>query len=119
MTKIYDAANWSKHEDDFTQMFYNQNVKQFWLPEEIALNGDLLTWKYLGKNEQDTYMKVLAGLTLLDTEQGNTGMPIVAEHVDTLTELTKRLEEDLTQAMGDEIDELQFELDAAKHSLKK
>lgn len=37
----------------------------------------------------------------------------------TLTELTKRLEEDLTQAMDDEIDELQFELDAAKHSLKK
>ncbi|MED4567876.1 class 1b ribonucleoside-diphosphate reductase subunit beta, partial [Bacillus atrophaeus] len=68
--------------DDFTQMFYNQNVKQFWLPEEIALNGDLLTWKYLGKNEQDTYMKVLAGLTLLDTEQGNTGMPIVADHVE-------------------------------------
>nr|WP_206699541.1 class 1b ribonucleoside-diphosphate reductase subunit beta [Bacillus atrophaeus] len=82
VTKIYDAANWSKHEDDFTQMFYNQNVKQFWLPEEIALNGDLLTWKYLGKNEQDTYMKVLAGLTLLDTEQGNTGMPIVADHVE-------------------------------------
>ncbi|MCY7603724.1 class 1b ribonucleoside-diphosphate reductase subunit beta, partial [Bacillus altitudinis] len=82
MTKIYDAANWSKHEDDFTQMFYNQNVKQFWLPEEISLNGDLLTWKYLGEEERDTYMKVLAGLTLLDTEQGNTGMPIVAEHVD-------------------------------------
>nr|WP_206702754.1 class 1b ribonucleoside-diphosphate reductase subunit beta [Bacillus sonorensis] len=82
VTKIYDAANWSKHEDDFTQMFYNQNVKQFWLPEEIALNGDLLTWKYLGQNEQDTYMKVLAGLTLLDTEQGNTGMPLVAEHVE-------------------------------------
>lgn len=33
--------------------------------------------------------------------------------------MTKRLEEDLTQVMGDEIDELQFELDAAKHSLKK
>ncbi|WP_369877485.1 hypothetical protein, partial [Bacillus subtilis] len=29
---MYTAANWSKHEDDFTQMFYNQNVKQFWLP---------------------------------------------------------------------------------------
>ncbi|WP_252401150.1 hypothetical protein, partial [Bacillus subtilis] len=25
---MYTAANWSKHEDDFTQMFYNQNVKQ-------------------------------------------------------------------------------------------
>ncbi|ARC67379.1 ribonucleoside-diphosphate reductase subunit beta (plasmid) [Bacillus licheniformis] len=81
MTKVYDAANWSQHEDDFTQMFYNQNVKQFWLPEEIALNGDLLTWKHLKNNEQWTYMKVLAGLTLLDTEQGNTGMPIIADHV--------------------------------------
>ncbi|TWM14411.1 class 1b ribonucleoside-diphosphate reductase subunit beta [Bacillus licheniformis] len=78
----YTAANWSQHEDGFTQMFYEQNVKQFWLPEEIALNGDLLTWKYLGKDEQDTYMKVLAGLTLLDTEQGNTGMPTIAEHVE-------------------------------------
>ncbi|MEK5083704.1 5-bromo-4-chloroindolyl phosphate hydrolysis family protein [Bacillus sp. FSL H8-0515] len=37
----------------------------------------------------------------------------------TLAELTKRLEEDLTHLMGDEIDDLQFELDAAKHSLKK
>ncbi|WP_186314873.1 ribonucleotide-diphosphate reductase subunit beta, partial [Bacillus pumilus] len=35
-----------------------------------------------GEKERDTYMKVLAGLTLLDTEQGNTGMPIVAEHVE-------------------------------------
>ncbi|NUJ19736.1 ribonucleotide-diphosphate reductase, partial [Bacillus glycinifermentans] len=38
----YTAANWSQHEDGFTQMFYEQNVKQFWLPEEISLNGDLL-----------------------------------------------------------------------------
>lgn len=81
MSRVFDAANWSKHEDDFTQMFYNQNVKQFWLPEEVALNGDLLTWKYLDEAEKDAYMKVLAGLTLLDTEQGNTGMPIIADHV--------------------------------------
>ncbi|MEC2215070.1 class 1b ribonucleoside-diphosphate reductase subunit beta [Bacillus velezensis] len=81
MTKIYDAANWSHHEDDFTQMFYAQNVKQFWLPEEISLNGDLLSWKALSPAEQMTYMRNLAGLTLLDTEQGNTGMPIVAQHI--------------------------------------
>lgn len=80
-TMPYTAANWSQHEDGFTQMFYEQNVKQFWLPEEISLTGDLLTWKYLGEEEQDTYMKVLAGLTLLDTEQGNTGMPQIQEHV--------------------------------------
>lgn len=81
MTKIYDAADWSKPEDNFTQMFYNQNTKQFWLPEEISLNGDLLTWKTLSSEEKDTYMKALAGLTLLDTEQGNTGMPKIAEQV--------------------------------------
>ncbi|MEH7760177.1 class 1b ribonucleoside-diphosphate reductase subunit beta [Bacillus pumilus] len=78
----YTAADWSKHEDEFTQMFYNQNTKQFWLPEEISLQGDLLAWRMLSINEQDTYMKVLAGLDLLDTEQGNTGMPSISEHVD-------------------------------------
>lgn len=78
---MFDAANWSKNEDGFTQMFYSQNVRQFWLPEEISLNGDLLTWKLLSENEKDVYKKVLAGLTLLDTEQGNTGMPLIAENV--------------------------------------
>ncbi|AZV88361.1 ribonucleotide-diphosphate reductase [Bacillus amyloliquefaciens] len=78
---IHTAADWSRHEDDFTQMFYAQNVKQFWLPEEISLNGDLLSWKALGPAEQTTYMRGLAGLTLLDTEQGNTGMPIIAKHI--------------------------------------
>lgn len=78
---IHTAADWSRHEDEFTQMFYAQNVKQFWLPEEISLNGDLLSWKALTPAEQTTYMRNLAGLTLLDTEQGNTGIPIVAQHI--------------------------------------
>ncbi|WP_324251399.1 class 1b ribonucleoside-diphosphate reductase subunit beta [Bacillus sp. AF23] len=79
---MHTAADWSQHEDDFTQMFYAQNVKQFWLPEEISLNGDLLTWKSLSPTEQTTYMRDLAGLTLLDTEQGNVGMPTIAQHID-------------------------------------
>ncbi|MED1923515.1 class 1b ribonucleoside-diphosphate reductase subunit beta [Bacillus velezensis] len=78
---MHTAADWSRHEDEFTQMFYAQNVKQFWLPEEISLNGDLLSWKALAPAEQTTYMRGLAGLTLLDTEQGNTGIPIVAQHI--------------------------------------
>ncbi|AIG26132.1 ribonucleoside-diphosphate reductase subunit beta [Brevibacillus laterosporus LMG 15441] len=81
LSKVYDAANWSLHEDNFTQLFYEQNVRQFWLPEEISLNGDLLTWKTLSREEQDTYKKVLGGLTLLDTEQGNVGMPMIAQNV--------------------------------------
>jgi len=78
----FTAANWSQSDDNFTAMFYDQNVKQFWLPEEISLNGDLLAWHELKPAERDTYMKVLAGLTLLDTEQGNTGMPAIMAHVD-------------------------------------
>ena len=81
MAQAYDAADWSKHDDDFTQIFYSQNTKQFWLPEEISLNGDLLTWKFLSYEEKDTYKKVLAGLTLLDTEQGDIGMPLIAAQV--------------------------------------
>ncbi|WP_182006250.1 class 1b ribonucleoside-diphosphate reductase subunit beta [Priestia aryabhattai] len=78
---VFDAANYAEHEDNFTQMFLDQNKNQFWLPEEISLNSDLLTWKQLSKVEQDTYMKVLGGLTLLDTEQGDTGMPLIGQHV--------------------------------------
>ena len=81
MNHAFDAADWSKKEDSFTQMFYEQNVRQFWLPEEISLNGDLLTWKSLSAQEKDVYKKALAGLTLLDTEQGNTGMPRIMTQV--------------------------------------
>jgi len=81
MTHIYTAANYSVEEDGFTQSFIKQNQSQFWLPEEISLTPDLLTWKGLTKTEQATYMRVLAGLTLLDTEQGNTGMTRIAQYV--------------------------------------
>lgn len=81
MTEIITAANWSQPDDNFTQMFYEQNVKQFWLPEEVALNGDLLTWKYLSHAEKTAYMRVLGGLTLLDTVQGDVGMPTIAQVV--------------------------------------
>jgi len=79
MTKY--AANWNRHEDDFTQMFYTQNTRQFWLPEEISITADKNTWAEMLPAQQDTYMKVLGGLTLLDTEQGGEGMPLIAMHV--------------------------------------
>lgn len=81
MTKILTAGNWNIPDDDFSEMFVLQNLRQFWLPEEISLSGDLLTWKYLTSDEKDTYKKVLAGLTLLDTIQGDVGMNKIAEHV--------------------------------------
>lgn len=76
------AGNWNKADDEFTEMFMLQNLRQFWLPEEISLTGDLLTWKQLDATEKETYKKVLAGLTLLDTLQGDVGMAKIAEHVE-------------------------------------
>jgi len=81
MNALFDAADWSRKEDEFTQLFYDQNRRQFWLPDEISLNGDLLTWKAMSDAEKNVYKKALAGLTLLDTEQGNTGMPQIMMRV--------------------------------------
>lgn len=79
---VFTAADWSQTEDNFTQMFYEQNIRQFWLPEEISLTGDLLAWKAMSEKEREAYKKALAGLTLLDTEQGNTGMPLIMSRVE-------------------------------------
>lgn len=83
-TKNISAVNWNKSPDDYTLMFWNQNAMQFWLDTEIPLSSDKMIWAEMGKSEQETYKRVLGGLTLLDTLQGNVGMPKIAEHVDDL-----------------------------------
>lgn len=78
----YTAANWSIPDDSFSEMFLSQNTRQFWLPEEISLQGDLLPWEALSDAERTAYMRVLVGLTLLDTIQGDDGMPQIMASVD-------------------------------------
>lgn len=75
LNKIHKAVNWNKEDDNFTQAFWEQNVKQFWLPEEISVSKDIKVWNELSSKEKELYKKVLAGLTLLDTKQGNNGIP--------------------------------------------
>ncbi|RED87831.1 class 1b ribonucleoside-diphosphate reductase subunit beta [Cohnella phaseoli] len=78
------AVNWNRPDDDFTITFWNQNIMQFWTDEEIPLSDDKMDWMNLSPQERDLYMKVLGGLTLLDTVQGGVGMPRILEHVDGL-----------------------------------
>lgn len=78
------AVNWNRADDDFTLMFWNQNIMQFWIDDEIPLSDDKMTWVTLSDEEKEAYMKVLGGLTLLDTIQGGVGMPQIMEHVDGL-----------------------------------
>lgn len=75
MSKTHKAVNWNIHEDDFSQAFWEQNVKQFWLPEEISVSNDISCWNNLNEKEKELYKKVLGGLTLLDTKQANNGIP--------------------------------------------
>ena len=84
LNKIHKAVNWNKEDDNFTQAFWEQNVKQFWLPEEISVSKDLKVWNELNEREKDLYKKVLAGLTLLDTKQGNNGIPSMMSLTDNL-----------------------------------
>lgn len=78
------AVNWNRPDDDFTITFWNQNIMQFWTDEEIPLSDDKKSWITLSEAERELYMKVLGGLTLLDTVQGGVGMPKILEYVDGL-----------------------------------
>ncbi|MDO6628783.1 class 1b ribonucleoside-diphosphate reductase subunit beta [Bacillus cereus] len=81
---MHKAVNWNKEVDDYTQMFWKQNIAQFWVDTEIPISKDIKAWKLLTPEEQLVYKKVLGGLTLLDTKQGNLGMPKIAEEVEDL-----------------------------------
>lgn len=81
--QIHKAVNWNER-DDYTQVFWEQNVKQMWTDTEIPVAKDLRSWELLTPEEKSTFKRVLGGLTLLDTKQGNEGMPFIMEHVNDL-----------------------------------
>jgi ribonucleoside-diphosphate reductase beta chain len=83
---MIEAVNWDRQTSEYANLFWEQNTKQFWLDTEIPISKDKKTWETLSEQEQNVYMKVLAGLTLLDTEQGGVGMPRIAMHVKDLQE---------------------------------
>ncbi len=80
------AVNWNDLEDNKYKVFWDQNVRQFWVDEEIPVSDDKLFWNQgdISDLEKDTYEKILAGLTLLDTEQGGVGMPNIILNVKNL-----------------------------------
>lgn len=80
----HKAVNWNKKDDGFTQAFWEQNVKQFWLPEEISVSKDLKVWNELDEAYKNLYKKILGGLTLLDTKQANDGIPSMMSLTDNL-----------------------------------
>ncbi len=80
------AVNWNDLDDQIYKDFWDQNVRQFWVDEEIPVSEDKITWDSdeLTPKQKDTYEKILAGLTLLDTVQGGDGMPNIAMKTENL-----------------------------------
>ena len=74
----FSGANWNGKDDTFTQQFYEQNLSQFWRPEDVSLQSDILTWKMLNDKVKHAYSLNLLILTFLDTYQGDIGMPVVS-----------------------------------------
>lgn len=84
MDMKYKAVNWDLQEDPFSLIYWNQNLTQMWTDDEFSPSKDLNTWNTLTPEEKDAYIKVLGGLTLLDTKQGNDGMTNIAIHTPNL-----------------------------------
>ncbi|OBW55823.1 class 1b ribonucleoside-diphosphate reductase subunit beta [Solibacillus silvestris] len=74
----YKAVNWNTPTSELARIFWDQQWKQIWFPEEIAVSKDVKQWKEF--EHQDTYKKVFGGLTLLDTVQTNIGMNEIAKY---------------------------------------
>lgn len=71
MTK--EAINWNRIEDQVDIDVWNKLLKNFWVPEKIAVSNDIQSWETLSDREKTTTMRVFTGLTLLDTIQGTVG----------------------------------------------
>lgn len=78
--EVVTAVNWNHPTSELANDFWMQQWKQIWHPEEIEVSKDIKDWRDF--EHKDTYKKVLAGLTLLDTIQTNVGMNKIVEFLD-------------------------------------
>ena len=83
MTKTLKAVNWNDPSCKFYDEIYKKQTQQFWLPEEIPVSDDKECWSNLDDKTKEAYERILAGLTLLDTNQ-TTGINKVAEKSDNM-----------------------------------
>ena len=69
------AVNWNKIQDDKDLEVWNRLTSNFWLPEKVPLSNDIPAWQTLSHAEQQLTIRVVTGLTLLDTIQNTVGAP--------------------------------------------
>ncbi|MCI1882674.1 MAG: class 1b ribonucleoside-diphosphate reductase subunit beta [Sporolactobacillus sp.] len=80
------AINWNDNDNQVAKLYWKQNINQFWTEEAFKVSRDLANWNAMSEDERTTYVEVLSGLTGLDREQGDNGMPLIAIHHDNMHE---------------------------------
>lgn len=80
------AINWNRNDNQIAKVYWKQNINQFWTEEAFKVSRDLSDWSKMTDDERAVYVEVLSGLTGLDREQGDNGMPLVAIHHDNMHE---------------------------------
>lgn len=81
---VFKAVNWNRPTSELAQVFWDQQWKQIWFPDEIAVSKDVKQWQEF--EHKETYKRVFGGLTLLDTIQTNIGMNEIARFTTDLQE---------------------------------
>ncbi|WP_108484240.1 class 1b ribonucleoside-diphosphate reductase subunit beta [Oceaniglobus ichthyenteri] len=74
-TIVPRAINWNRIQDDKDLEVWNRLTVNFWLPEKVPLSNDVQSWATLTDVERTLTIRVLTGLTLLDTIQNTVGAP--------------------------------------------
>lgn len=83
MNKTYSAINWNAPSNQLFDTIYQKQAELFWLPNEVPVSEDKSVWESLDETTKTAYKRILAGLTLLDTEQ-TAGIVKVADKADNL-----------------------------------
>lgn len=79
----FQGVNWNDTSCKFYDEIYRKQTQQFWLAEEIPVSDDKQCWQDLDSKTKEAYECILAGLTLLDTNQ-TTGINKIAEKSDNM-----------------------------------
>jgi ribonucleoside-diphosphate reductase beta chain len=77
------AINWNRIQDDKDLEIWNRLTANFWLPEKVPLSNDIQSWNTLTDAERQLTVRVLTGLTLLDTIQSSVGAISLIPDADT------------------------------------
>lgn len=80
----YDAINWNRVEDPIDKQVWERLTANFWLDTKVPISNDLGSWNKMTPAEKQVVKDVFGTLTLLDTYQGNTGVPPLKDLAETL-----------------------------------